>query len=495
MFDEALVEKLQKPHRLHPASMLFSFVRVIKETILGFGLGLIITLKESLFYFFIFLIIFVIGLIVYSIFSWLRFTYRVEGDELRIEQGVFIRKKRYISKHRIHKIDLTANVIHRLFKLVHVKIDTASNSGDAEVSLSAVRMSDAVALRTILQHHKSQEEAEREAKEKTKETISWKRLFIAGSTSGSAGVIILAVLTVFSQIEELIPRDLYDTAFHYIINLSLVLIVIISVFALVVLWLFGIAGTMIKYGNFTIEKREKGLFIKRGLLETKELTIPYQRIQAVGIEQSPIRQPFGYVRVFAVVAGGSFDDQETYPVLFPLLHEREVISFITTYLPEFQGNVQRELKRIPKVGRLFYVIKNVIFPILILIPCLIFFPQFSWIPLILVLLSGILGWLQHQDAGYDLNGRFFNFQFRRIQKVYVMTTKNRIQAFEKTQHVIQRKLCLASLNISLLGMSGIGTHYALHHLDETEVNEIGAWYSHRKTVKEPDVVTQAYHYE
>lgn len=482
MMYDSLIEKFQTPHRLHPATIIFSFAKMIKESILGLGIGLIFTLRESMFYFVLFISLFLIVSIVYSLLSWLRFTYYVEGDELRIEQGVFIRKKRYISKNRIHKIDLTANVVHRLFKLVHVQIDTASGSGDAEVNLSAIRVSDANKLRTLLQKRNNQEEMDSTPieQEVITKNISWQRLFIAGSTSGSAGVIIIAIFTIFSQIEELIPNNLYDTAYEWFVSLSVVLLIVVILFALFILWVFGIAGTMIRYGNFTIEKREKGLFIKRGLLETKELTIPYQRIQAIGIDQSPIRQPFGFVRIFAVVAGGSFDEQETFPVLFPIMHEKEVAQFITTFLPEYKENVNRELIRAPKKSRLFYLSKSVIIPLLVLVPVLIFIPKFSWIPLVLLGLNVLLGWYQHKDLGVDINDHFFNFQLRRLQKVYVMTSKNRIQAFEKSQHKIEMLFNVASIRISLLGLSGLGMHYTLKHLDDEVVNEIGLWYSYRK---------------
>src|SRR5690625_2695364 len=110
------VHELSKPQRLHPAAMFFNLMTVLKETILGLGIGLILTLKESVFYFLLFVTVFLVLLIIYSVISWLRFTYRVEENELRIEQGIFIRKKRYISINRIHKIDVTADIVHRIFK-------------------------------------------------------------------------------------------------------------------------------------------------------------------------------------------------------------------------------------------------------------------------------------------------------------------------------------------------------------------------------------------
>src|SRR5699024_3740751 len=83
------------------------------------------------------------------------FTYRVGDNELRIEQGIFIRKKRYISINRIHKIDVTADVFHGLFKLVKVQIDTAGSGDGAEVDLSAIQLTKAAKLRRALQKGKS----------------------------------------------------------------------------------------------------------------------------------------------------------------------------------------------------------------------------------------------------------------------------------------------------------------------------------------------------
>src|SRR5699024_4670803 len=113
--------------------------------------------------------------------------------------------------------------------------------------------------------------------------------------------------------------------------------------------LLGTAGKMIKYSNFTIEKRENELFIKRGLLETKELTIPFDRIQAIGIEQSPIRQPIKFVRIYAVIAGGSFDKMEPFQVLFPLIHESEIEQFLNKFLPEY-GQLETDFIPLSKRG-------------------------------------------------------------------------------------------------------------------------------------------------
>src|SRR5699024_10942874 len=82
--------------------------------------------------------------------SWYRYRYWVDEDALHMEYGIFKRTKRTISKNRIQSIDLTENIIHRIFKLARVQIETASTGGQAEASLAAVTLEKGKELRDEL---------------------------------------------------------------------------------------------------------------------------------------------------------------------------------------------------------------------------------------------------------------------------------------------------------------------------------------------------------
>src|SRR5699024_813840 len=327
--------------RLHPAAIIFNLIRTVKEFLFAIILGFITFRDESLLYFALILAGLVIIFIATSILTWYGYTYRIEDDELRIEYGVFIRKKRFISKNRIQSIDLTSGVIHRIFKLTKVEIETAGSGMSAEASLSAVKLAEGEALRTELkasgvQQQADDEEYHEEPAEQTNPstTISFKRLFIAGTTSGSIGVILALTAAGFSELEQFIPESFYDETLEWVIGLGIIILIVMVIFVLLLLWLLGIAGTMIKYGKFTITKNENELFITRGLLEKKQSTIPLKRIQAVGIQESVIRQPLGYVTVYAEIAGGSMDKGEDFSsILFPIMKQDEVEQFLETFLP------------------------------------------------------------------------------------------------------------------------------------------------------------------
>src|SRR5690625_1730607 len=182
--------KTMSEHKhLHPIAIFFNAVRIVREAIIPIGAGFLSFRGESFIYFLLGLAAFLIILLAFSVASWYRFTYRIVEDELRIEYGILIRKKRYISKNRIQSIDLTAGVIHRIFKLVKVEIETAGSGSGAEGSLKAVTLAEGERVRAELKKM-DVEQAKTDGKQETAVknpsfTVSFKRLFLAGSTSGS----------------------------------------------------------------------------------------------------------------------------------------------------------------------------------------------------------------------------------------------------------------------------------------------------------------------
>lgn len=472
-----------KQQRLHPATIFFNFTRILRESIFAIVLGFITFRDESFVYFILILGAILVIFIIISALSWYRFTYQVEDDDLRIEYGIIIRKKRYISKNRIQSIDLSAGVVHRLFKLVKVQIETAGSGSGAEASLKAVKLWEGERLRNELKKvNKQQIESDVETPKQPSYTISFKQLFLAGSTSGSVGIILAFFFFAFSQMEQFIPERFYENTLEWVIGLSIALIIGLGIILLIVLWLFGIAGTMIKYGNFKITKHNDELFITRGLLEKKQLTLPLRRIQAIGLQESLIRQPLGYVTIFAEVAGGSVEKGEDIStVLFPIMNKGEVRDFLEKLLPEYAGAAQpEELVGPPKRALKFYLFRSMILFIILGAGVVYFFPQFSWIPVLFIIASLFLGSLRYRDSGYHIQDKALMVRYRIFSKTTMIMYHKRIQSFERKQHTIHRKQDLATAVLSIIGKYGAGKHYRLKELDEADANRLSSWFSYRK---------------
>ncbi|WP_072890922.1 PH domain-containing protein [Ornithinibacillus halophilus] len=474
--------------RLHPAAIIFNFIKTLRESLFLIIITFISFKDDYLGWYLLGVGVILILIIVFSILSWYRYTYRIEDNELRIEYGIFIRKKRYISKNRIQSIDLTAGVLHRIFKLVKVEIETASSGSGAEASLKAVSLKDGEALRNELKNVKQVDDSAGENLEEElqneipviSQKITVKRLFLAGTTSGSIGVIAAIAAVGFSELEQFIPDDFYDETLELIVSLSIVILIVLGIMGLLILWVLGIAGTMIKYGNFTISRNEEELLITRGLLEKKQLTIPLKRIQAIGVEESIIRQPFGYVSVFAEVAGGSIDKgEELSTVLFPIMKANEVEDFLQKFLPEFITERQ-ELNKLPKRSKKYYLVRSVLPFIVMLAGVGFFIPQFIWIPIVLLIGSMYLGILRQKDAGYRIDDKLLTIRYRMLSKVTMVMHHKRIQSFNRKQHKLHKKEKLATIRLSIIGIMGAGKHFTLKELDEEDSNSVSSWYSYRE---------------
>ena len=107
---------MYKPQRLHPLA------------ILGFTLRKIYSLGQALLPLLIIAIaqqgirrwlilaipILLILFIAYGILYWLGYVFYISGQELRVEYGVLVRKKRYIPFERIQTVQISAGVLQRL---------------------------------------------------------------------------------------------------------------------------------------------------------------------------------------------------------------------------------------------------------------------------------------------------------------------------------------------------------------------------------------------
>lgn len=466
------------PKRMNPTDTIFRFIQSIKQMILGIGVGSLALIKESPKYALLFIGAFLLLLLIISFFSWLRHTYRVEDGEFRVEKGIFVRKRSYISINRIHKIDFTANVLHRILNLVQVNVDTAAGGGGEE--LTAVRIKDARKLRGALQGDQTESEQKEPGHEDEKknplEAVSWRYLFLAGMTSGSAGFLMLGGWLLFSQVQQFIPDSAYEQTLDYVIQLGVIVLIIMLFLSLVALWMLGTLGTVIKYGHFTIEKRPEELFVKRGLLETKELTIPYDRIQAIEVQQNILRKVFNVSRVVAITAASGEFMQESNPIIYPLLPDKDVERFLEKFVPEYAG-MDSELISLDRKGLKYYLGKHSFLFVLAFIPIAYFFPTYSWIPGLFIILSLLFGWMKHKETGYRIDRqRMLTRNWHGLTKSRTVFFRRRVHGYQKRQHKLQQFEGLATADFDMISL---GAQVVLRHLSDEDANLIGDWHSRR----------------
>ncbi len=464
-----------EPRRQHPVASITEVLKSIRELLIpiiivfifgGGGSG------NSFFFSPIFLSIFISYLLVSSILSWWRYTFYIDGDELRVEYGIIVRQKSFIPKHRIQVINISSGIIQRMFGLVSLNVQTAGGSTPG-VTISALTREDAEELKSILSTETETTEGATVINEEDEEplyALSWKNLIIAGSTSASFGIALSIIGTIFSQMQVLVDEDAVldyaETFFKTDVNFIIALIFTLIFFA----WLLSIVGNILAYANFTILKKKKEIVIKRGLLEKRTSSIPYSRIQAVRIQEGLLRQPFGFATIY--VDSASFGEESgKSTVLFPLIKKKDAWEFIRTMVPEYDQQV--ESVRPPKRALRRYIIRSLI-PIIILIVALYYLIPYGILSIALIPVGVYLGYLRFKAAKIGVNDDTVIVRYRVLAKTTAIVRKYRIQAFTGWDNWFQRRKKLKSLSISVAS-SNTGADFLAKDFEENYILNLIDW--------------------
>lgn len=394
-------------------------------------------------------------LLIAGVANWWRFLFKVDDGVIHIKSGIFVRKNLYLTKDRIQVIDITAGIIQRIFGLVQLDIQTAGASSRA-ASIEAITRDKAEEINRLLRQKKKQQTEDGEfettdfdLEDEVKQTITLpnKELLIAASTSGSFGIALSVIGTVFSQIEPLISESQFYDYLYSILPSQTDMMFYIAIIAgfIIFAWLLSFFGTLFSYGNFSLEIKEKELVISRGIFEKKRSTVPFNRIQAIHISEGIIRQPLGYASLHLESAAGYGDDKGTGSILFfPLIKRDRITSLMNEVLPEYQQEVNavkppsRSLRR--------YIFRSTVFVAAITAGA------WWWLDLnlfiwILPLFAIFWGWLNYNDTALGWSEDMMALRSRALSKSTAYIKKKRIQDVSISQSPFQRYRDLCSVEI------------------------------------------------
>lgn len=392
-------------------------------------------------------------LLIAGLANWWRFLYKVEDGLIHIKSGIFVRKNLYLTKDRIQVIDITAGVVQRIFGLVRLDIQTAGASSRA-AAIEAITREKAEEINRLLRQGKPKSSDENiegaypQAQPEIKKTITLphKELLIAASTSGSFGIALSVIGTVFSQVEPLISESQFYDYFYSLLPSQTDAMFYMALIAgfVVFAWLLSFFGTLFNYGNFTLEVEEKEVVVSRGIFEKKRVTVPFNRIQAIHISEGIIRQPLGYASVHLESAGYGDDKGSGSIVFFPLIKRQRILALLDDVLPDYQKELQalkppsRSLRR--------YIFRST------MLVTLTTAATWWWFDLnlaiwILPLFSILWGWLKYNDTALGWGEDIFVLRSRGLAKSTAYIKKKRVQDVSVSQSPFQKYRNLCSVQV------------------------------------------------
>lgn len=297
------------PTRQSALAILFIIYRVVKALVRGWWPILVVVFfqseryeKSTVIYG---LVALAIVIVVAAILNYLRFFFYLDGNQLHVEKGVLRRTRLDIPFDRIQSISLEQPLLHRIFRVMKVKIDTAGTSGD-EFSFSALSVEKAETLKSILQQklntsqdHQVLDGPAPEEKLILNLTIAdLLRIGVSQNHIRTAGIILFFFITTGEQVEDAIGDRFSDeiSRFSDIIAAN---IWTIGFFFAVALILAAFLGTLIRtvsrYYDLKLWETSDGYRVNSGLLNRHEQVVARTKVQILRWNSNPIKRFFGIV--------------------------------------------------------------------------------------------------------------------------------------------------------------------------------------------------------
>jgi putative membrane protein len=456
-----------EPHHLHPAAMLIDAIRTIRRWVSAFVIPGIALLASRGFSTQTIALVLLGALVavalagLWGFLSWRATTYEVSGGTFRLRQGVLQKNERTIPLEHVQSVDTVQGIIQRLFGIVEVRIETAGGgASEPDASLSALDRAGAEALRREIEgaRREGPVEAEEVAGPAVIRRLETRDLLIAGATSGQIGVAFSLVAVVSQLFDDLLPESFAQRLIEALaprsVGTALLLVLAVGVFA----WLLAIGGTVLAYAGFTLSRDGDFLYIKRGLLERREATIPLARIQAVRIVEGVLRQPFGLASL-RVESAGYGEASGVSTTLFPLLPRDEAEKLLLEAAAEFA--VAPTLERLPARALRRYVFRSVV-PVLLLaaavalaLPLAFDFATWGFLAaLLLAIPAAFYGWLRYRDAGWAYRGDLLVVRSRLLARTTAIAPRRRLQSREVNRSPFQRRARLATFRAQVASGGG-----------------------------------------
>lgn len=262
-----------------------------------------------------------------AVLRWLKFRFRLAGDELIIDSGVLSRRRRVIPLGRIQNIDLRQSLLQRLAGVAEIKMETASGGAETEATLAVLSLPEAGDLQQELMRRRGEARAgppdpstasaaadgPDAASDPSRRVLrlSVGDLAIAGATSNEAGLIAAGLATGLQLLGDVGGLDRVGAWIDATITpgasiglmAGLIVGLVLTVGFIVAGWVVSVFASIVRYHGFTLTRVGDDIRREFGLLSRHHSTVPLERVQAVRIEETILRRPFGLVALKIETAG------------------------------------------------------------------------------------------------------------------------------------------------------------------------------------------------
>jgi putative membrane protein len=477
--------------RLHPATLLFDLAKHAKNfavpaLLVVFGMsrssggpgGMFGRLPSG---WEVWLLALFIPAALASIFRYLTFRLRYDGDELVIRSGWIFRRERHVPFSRIQNVDAIQNLFHRFFGVVEVRVETGGGEEEeARLSVLPRAAFDDMRQRVFRERSQAPAAVDDPAPASQGETLvhlPLRELLLCGFLENKGMILIGASFGflweggVLGRIgdfflgslfrgEEAVGRGFFRDLARAIFDggplpigrvaFALVGIAILLLFVRAV----SMAWALLRLYDFRLTRVGEDLRTEYGLFTKVTATVPIRRVQAITIAAGPLHRLLKRATVRVATAGGAGTQQQAANVrewLAPLIHRDQLPHLLQHVVPGFdltavgwQPVHPRAFARAVKPGLVFTAVVTLISAFLI-----------GWgaigVPMI-VLPWGLINTRQHvKHLGWADGDEVVAMRSGWIWQQITLARVNKIQAVAMHQSPFDRRAAMARVRVDTAG--------------------------------------------
>ncbi len=248
------------------------------------------------------------ALMVWSVAQYFTYRYRIESDGVVIRSGLFQRSARHIPFARIQNVSLHQSLLHRLFNVAEVRLESAG-AAKPEGQMRVLRLDAAHELEQLVRTRGAATAAASasastptEAQSELLLALPVSEVVRLGLINNRGMLVVGGMFAVLAQTGDNMIGEIFKALGQWFsgqasaMHLSLLAAAAAAVFlllaVLLLLRLLSVAIALLQFHGFRLSESQGRLSVERGLFTRLRSSVPRHRIQAYSLSEGMLHRLF-----------------------------------------------------------------------------------------------------------------------------------------------------------------------------------------------------------
>ena len=490
--DDALPSAPPDERRLHPWSWLFVLLQQLKQFIFPLVALVVFGARRSSgdgdLWASLAPVIGIVVLVVLAILQYFTYRYTIGRDGLTVREGLLHRSRREIPFPRIHNVVVHQSLLHRVFGVAEVKLESAGGA-KPEAEMRVLGLREALALEDLVRHRShdaaapvaGQDRPERDAGT-TLLSLSTGEVLRLGLISNRGMIVVAAG---FGAAWQILPENMIEQffrqgakqAYGYAEGLHLGWLggaaggIALVGIALTLVRLLSVALALSQFHGFRLTEEPRRLMVERGLFARLRTSVARRRIQAWTLHEGVLHRLFKRrsLRIDTAVAEKSGQqDSRALKEVAPVATPEACDALIGHLLPQVRWP-REDWQGVHASARWRLWLPSLawLLPVTALaawhIGAWVWLPGLAWI-----MAAAYAARRQAQRMGWTLDDHLVAVRSGWWSRYWRFAEIDKLQALRLSRSPLDHRLRTATLWLDTAGASGLSAPLALRFVPEAE---------------------------